>query len=210
AGNAASERANGFAMDVRRYLADEPVLACPPSVGYRFRKFARRNKVGLAVAALVLFFLMLLGSGVGWAVRDHAARQGRIGAQADLILDEVEQLEKERRWPEALAAARRAEAVAASGADAPTRGRVRQALHALQFICELEELHLRWAYATTGPAPIDEGRPHFHVASGDGLPDLYAAAFRDFGVDVEALPVEEASARLRARPALAVALSAAL
>src|SRR6185437_13276859 len=29
------ESANGFAADVQRYLADEPVLACPPSVGYR-------------------------------------------------------------------------------------------------------------------------------------------------------------------------------
>ena len=29
------ETANGFAMDVQRYLADEPVLACPPSVAYR-------------------------------------------------------------------------------------------------------------------------------------------------------------------------------
>ena len=38
------ETANGFAMDVQRYLADEPVQACPPSVGYRLRKFARRNK----------------------------------------------------------------------------------------------------------------------------------------------------------------------
>ena len=38
------ETANGFAMDVERYLTDEAVLACPPSAGYRFRKFARRNK----------------------------------------------------------------------------------------------------------------------------------------------------------------------
>src|SRR5262249_1189515 len=38
------ETANGFALDVQRYLADEPVLACPPSVGYRLRKFVRRNK----------------------------------------------------------------------------------------------------------------------------------------------------------------------
>jgi WD40 repeat protein/serine/threonine protein kinase/Flp pilus assembly protein TadD len=42
------ETANGFAADVQRYLADEPVLACPPSVGYRLRKFARRNKAALA------------------------------------------------------------------------------------------------------------------------------------------------------------------
>jgi serine/threonine protein kinase len=35
------ESANGFAADVQRYLADEAVQACPPSVGYRLRKFAR-------------------------------------------------------------------------------------------------------------------------------------------------------------------------
>ena len=38
------ETANGFALDVQRYLRDEPVQACPPSAGYRFRKFLRRNK----------------------------------------------------------------------------------------------------------------------------------------------------------------------
>jgi serine/threonine protein kinase/Flp pilus assembly protein TadD len=47
------ETANGFAMDVQRYLNDEPVLACPPSAGYRFRKFARRNKAALAIVAVI-------------------------------------------------------------------------------------------------------------------------------------------------------------
>ena len=32
------ETANGLAMDVQRYLGEEPVLACPPSAGYRLRK----------------------------------------------------------------------------------------------------------------------------------------------------------------------------
>ena len=40
------ETANGLAADVQRYLDDEPVQACPPSAGYRFRKFARRNTAG--------------------------------------------------------------------------------------------------------------------------------------------------------------------
>src|SRR5271165_916084 len=38
------ETANGFAMDIQRYLAGEPVLAVPPSAGYRLRKLVRRNK----------------------------------------------------------------------------------------------------------------------------------------------------------------------
>ena len=40
------DTASGFAADVRHYLDDEPVQACPPSTWYRFRKFARRNKAG--------------------------------------------------------------------------------------------------------------------------------------------------------------------
>ncbi len=53
------ETANGFAMDVQRYLNDEPVLACPPSVGYRLRKFVRRNKAAMGTAALLATALIV-------------------------------------------------------------------------------------------------------------------------------------------------------
>src|SRR5690349_15079794 len=36
------ETAKDFAADVQRYLNDETVQACPPSAGYRLRKFARK------------------------------------------------------------------------------------------------------------------------------------------------------------------------
>src|SRR5262249_36252486 len=85
------DTANAFARDVQRYLADEPVLACPPSVGYRFRKFARRNKTGLAVAGLVLAFLVLLGSGAGWALRDREAREQEIARESAQKLALTEQ-----------------------------------------------------------------------------------------------------------------------
>src|SRR5205814_1933819 len=52
------ETANGFAADVQRYLADEPVQACPPSAGYRLRKFVRRNKRTVLAASLVLVVLV--------------------------------------------------------------------------------------------------------------------------------------------------------
>jgi WD40 repeat protein/serine/threonine protein kinase len=52
------ETANGLALDLERHLLDEPVVARPPSVAYRFRKMARRNKLafaaGTAVATAVL------------------------------------------------------------------------------------------------------------------------------------------------------------
>jgi WD40 repeat protein/serine/threonine protein kinase/Flp pilus assembly protein TadD len=62
------ETANGFAMDVQRYLADEPVQACPPSVGYRFRKFARRNKGPVLAASLVVMVLVAGIIGTTWGM----------------------------------------------------------------------------------------------------------------------------------------------
>src|SRR5262249_23319533 len=60
------ESASAFAADVKRYLHDEPVLACPPSTWYRFGKFARRNKAALATAlAVVVAILGVGGSLVG-------------------------------------------------------------------------------------------------------------------------------------------------
>jgi tetratricopeptide (TPR) repeat protein len=47
------ESASDLAVDIERYLKDEPVLACPPSIGYRFNKLARRNRDRLIVGALV-------------------------------------------------------------------------------------------------------------------------------------------------------------
>ena len=36
--------ASALALDIGRYLNNEPVLACPPSAAYRFRKLVRRNR----------------------------------------------------------------------------------------------------------------------------------------------------------------------
>src|SRR2546429_4594178 len=55
------ESASALAADVQRYLSDETVQACPPSAGYRLRKFARRNKAPLLTTAL-LAVMLLVGS----------------------------------------------------------------------------------------------------------------------------------------------------
>ena len=73
------ETANGLAADIQRYLNDEPVQACPPSAMYRFRKFARRNKVGVtagvAVAAALLFGVAGTTGGMIWALQERKAAQ---------------------------------------------------------------------------------------------------------------------------------------
>src|SRR5262249_56067705 len=75
------ESANAFATDVRRYLNDEPVLACPPSAGYRLGKFVRRNRGLVLAASLVLLVLLggIVGTTVGMARANRALRRGGRG-----------------------------------------------------------------------------------------------------------------------------------
>ncbi|HZR21043.1 MAG TPA: protein kinase, partial [Verrucomicrobiae bacterium] len=47
------ETANGLAADLTRYLQNEPVVARPPSNGYRFQKMVRRNKLLFATGSAV-------------------------------------------------------------------------------------------------------------------------------------------------------------
>jgi non-specific serine/threonine protein kinase/serine/threonine-protein kinase len=55
------ESASALAADVQRYLHDEPVLACPPTVWYRLRKMARKHWKPLAAG---ITFVVLLLTGV--------------------------------------------------------------------------------------------------------------------------------------------------
>jgi tetratricopeptide (TPR) repeat protein len=128
------ETASALAADVQRYLNDEPVLACPPSAWYRFRKFARRKKTALVIAACVFLALAGITGGIGWAVRDRTAQEERIEAErrvreealdqtVETILNDTGSLIDQGKWPEALAAVQRADKLleVAGRAERPTR-----------------------------------------------------------------------------------------
>ncbi|PWU21164.1 MAG: hypothetical protein C5B50_02295 [Verrucomicrobia bacterium] len=53
------QTANELALDLQRYLSNEPIIARPPSAVYRFQKTVRRNKLLFTAAALVLLALIL-------------------------------------------------------------------------------------------------------------------------------------------------------
>ena len=57
------------------------MAACPPSAWYRFRKFTRRHKAGLRIAAAAALVLLLAGAGVSWALRDQAARRTELSGR---------------------------------------------------------------------------------------------------------------------------------
>jgi eukaryotic-like serine/threonine-protein kinase len=54
------ETANGLAMDIRRYMSGEAVLAAPPGRAYRIQKFVRRHR-GAAIATGVVAAALVLG-----------------------------------------------------------------------------------------------------------------------------------------------------
>ncbi|MHB1423544.1 MAG: tetratricopeptide repeat protein [Gemmataceae bacterium] len=62
------QSAHGLARDIERYLAEEPVLAGPPSATYRLRKFVSRHKGSVLAAALLLLALVggIAGTTLGW------------------------------------------------------------------------------------------------------------------------------------------------
>jgi serine/threonine protein kinase len=91
------ETANGLARDVQRYLADEPVEACPPSAGYKLRKFARRYKTWLVTAGAFLS-LLAVGTAVStWQALRATTAEHEARAQRDAARAAQEAAEDQRR-----------------------------------------------------------------------------------------------------------------
>ena len=92
------ETANSLAKDVERYLADEQVEACPPSAGYRLRKFARRYQAPLTAAAI---FTALLLAGIvisTWqAVRATKAEREAVQAEKEALVQQKVAVDAEKR-----------------------------------------------------------------------------------------------------------------
>ncbi len=74
------QSASELALDIRRCLSSEPVLARPPSVAYQFRKLVARHKAPSALAAALL--LSVLGFGVTMSILFAKARRAERSAEA--------------------------------------------------------------------------------------------------------------------------------
>jgi non-specific serine/threonine protein kinase/serine/threonine-protein kinase len=86
--------ANALAQDIRRHLNNEPVLASPPSNGYRARKFVQRHRAGVTVAALLAAVLLagIVGTTIGLVRAVRAERRAFSEAQtarqvSDFLVD---------------------------------------------------------------------------------------------------------------------------
>jgi serine/threonine protein kinase/WD40 repeat protein/tetratricopeptide (TPR) repeat protein len=90
------ETANGLAADLRRYLDDDPVHACPPSAGYRLRKLIRRNKAvittmllvaaALVVGTIVSTLQAIRARDAEWLAENRLGAENRARGRADAAL----------------------------------------------------------------------------------------------------------------------------
>ncbi len=76
------ESASAFAADVERYLNDEPVLACPPTVHYRIGKLVRRNKVTVGFSSMIVTGLLM--GVVGLSIANNTLSNSRQETQEAL------------------------------------------------------------------------------------------------------------------------------
>jgi WD40 repeat protein/tRNA A-37 threonylcarbamoyl transferase component Bud32 len=89
------DTANGVALDIERHLNHEPVLARPPSMGYRLQKSFRRNKLVFTAAGLVALALVLGVVVSSWQAM-RARRAEQLEAKAAHVADSQRDLaEKE-------------------------------------------------------------------------------------------------------------------
>ena len=85
------DSAAAFGDDIQRYLNNESVLACPPSLAYQLRKLIRRNRVAVLISGATMLSLLIGLSLTAWqwklavaAKQDTANALQLVAQKADL------------------------------------------------------------------------------------------------------------------------------
>jgi tetratricopeptide (TPR) repeat protein/tRNA A-37 threonylcarbamoyl transferase component Bud32 len=212
-----------LARDVEHWMADEPVSAYPEPWRMRAGRWIRRHPAPVsAAAAAVLVTALLGGGGWVWLAQVRAERRAETVQAVNKALDEATLLRGQAQaapvgdlalWGVAREAARRAEVLAEAGAaDDETSRRVRTLFADLAR--EEQSARDRAGEADRDRKMLErlaEIRGTVEDHDGGYVNAAYAAAFRDYGIDVDALPTAEAADRIRRRPqAVAAELAATL
>jgi serine/threonine protein kinase/tetratricopeptide (TPR) repeat protein len=198
--------AQDFADDLERFLKDEPIRARRPTLVQRSRKWGRRHKAvmaSLASVAAMLVLAVVLGA-IWYAVQARRLADARVSTNEEIsaALSEAVLLEAQdagRAEPEAWARvremARRAETLAESSlADPALVARVRELRARLDEEEQDRQVLNSVEQARLARTTLKDDHRDFKAAD-----EAYAAAFRKYGIDVEALAPPDAAARIRAR-----------
>jgi eukaryotic-like serine/threonine-protein kinase len=72
-----------LAADLQRYLNEEPVVAGPPDASYRARKFVRRHRFGVGVAATAVVVLIAFAATMTFQARRIARERDRANRESE-------------------------------------------------------------------------------------------------------------------------------
>jgi len=72
-----------LAADIKRYLHHQPIVARPPSTAYRAKKFVRRHRIGVGVAAAVVVLLVGFSISTALQARRIARERDRANLEAE-------------------------------------------------------------------------------------------------------------------------------
>jgi tetratricopeptide (TPR) repeat protein len=182
--------AQELADDLGRFLEDRPIRARRPGLVQRLRKWGRRYRLAVNVAAACLLVVLAVVAGsVGWVVRDREARREDAVRRAAEALRSAEACFEPETWTEGLRGVEQAEGfLAGFPEEAALRLRARQLRRDLEMARQLQEARLQGAAVKDG---------HFDTEAVDAA---YAAAFAGYGLDVDGLDPQAAAEQVRARP----------
>jgi tetratricopeptide (TPR) repeat protein len=183
--------AAALAEDLQRFQRNEPIVARPVGPLERGLRWARRNPTGAALAATALALVGLAFGGGVWLVqlrterREETARREERESQAvKAALEKAASLQQEGRWPEAQAAFEDAQRLLADSTQIGLVNRVSRAREDAEMVAKLEEIRLRVSEGGRSQALSPE--------------NMYADAFRDYGIPILTLEPAAAAARVRA------------
>jgi len=74
-----------LAADIARYLSHEPVMARPASLPYRLRKYVRRQRIGVAVAGVIVALLVTFGLAQSLQLRKTTRERDRADRIAEFM-----------------------------------------------------------------------------------------------------------------------------
>ncbi len=88
------ETANGLAMDIRRFLRGEAVVAAPPSKAYRMKKFIGRNRGAVTASAAIAAALLVGVVAFAWQTQVARRERDRAVAAETQIKKRADELQK--------------------------------------------------------------------------------------------------------------------
>jgi tetratricopeptide (TPR) repeat protein len=177
--------AQELANDLRRWLEDKPIQARRPSLAQRMRKWARRNRAGVAAAVVCLLVtLAALIASFGFVLGRQKAAESKVQEALEAAL--VRLPEGNPYDPVLIVALLQAEAQAEAGAVSPAwRGRVGQLRQDVDMLTRLEEAREQ---------TVSAGKDLFDWAGAD---QRYTEAFREYGLDVAFPDADKAAEQVR-------------